>query len=163
MNAFGIGALEFQMMADLVPLKRDMDQAKSLIGGSLDGIKGLFAGALGGLAAGLSVAAFTGWIKGAIDAGDATKAFSQKTGIAANDVAGLQLAFKQGGVAGDALTGSMAKLSKQVVEGNSAFESLGVKTRNADGSLRTSKDVLYSLADAFSGMGDGARKSALAQ
>lgn len=163
MNGLGLGALEFELGANLLPLKRDMDQAQSLVGGALGGIKGAFTGMLGGLAAGLGVAAFTGWIKSAIDAGDATKAFSQKTGLAAKDVAGLQLAFKQGGVDGDALTGSMAKLGKQMVEGNKAFADLGVNTRNADGSMRSSTAVLYDLADAFAGMGDGAHKSALAQ
>jgi len=163
MSGFGLGALEFSLMADLLPLKRDMDQAQSLVGGALGGIRNTFTNMLGGLAAGLGVAAFAGWIRGAIDAGDATKQFSQKTGIASRDVAGLQLAFKQGGVEGDALTMSMAKLGKQVVEGNKAFSDLGVSTRNTDGTMRSSKDVLYDLADSFAGMEDGARKSALAQ
>ena len=163
MSGFGLGALEFSLMADLLPLKRDMEQAQSLVGGALGGIRNTFTSMLGGLAAGLGVAAFAGWIRGAIDAGDATKQFSQKTGIASRDVAGLQLAFKQGGVEGDALTMSMAKLGKQVVEGNKAFDDLGVSTRNTDGTMRSSKDVLYDLAESFAGMEDGARKSALAQ
>lgn len=163
MSGMGLGLLEFQLAADLLPLKRDMDQAQSLVGGALGGIKGAFTSMLGGLAAGLGVAAFAAWIQSAIDAGDATKQFSQKTGIAANDVAGLQLAFKQGGVEGDALTASMARLGRQMVDGNRAFTDLGVSTRDTDGSLRSSKDVLYDLADSFNGMEDGARKSALAQ
>lgn len=158
-----LGALEIQMLADLARLRTDMNDAKSIVGNAMSGIKSMVTGAMGGLVAGLGVAAFAGWIKGAIDAGDATKEFTQKTGIAAQDVAGLQLAFKQGGVEGDALAGAMAKLGKQMVEGNQAFTDLGVSTRNTDGSMRNSKAVLYDLADSFAGMEDGARKSALAQ
>ena len=160
------GQIEIQMMADLARLKKDMDEAKGIVGNAaaamgsaMDFVKG----AIGGMVAGLSVHAFTGWLKAAIDAGDATKEFAQKTGIAAKDVAGLQLAFKQGGVEGDALTGSISKLSKQMVAGNDAFKQLGVETRNTDGTLRNVKDVLYDTAEAFSGIKDGAAKSALAQ
>ena len=108
------GQIEIQMMADLARLKKDMDEAKGIVGNAaaamgsaMDFVKG----AIGGMVAGLSVHAFTGWLKAAIDAGDATKEFAQKTGIAAKDVAGLQLAFKQGGVEGDALTGSISSMT----------------------------------------------------
>lgn len=160
-----IGGIEIRMLADLASLKRDMDQAKGLVGSAsksmqagADVIKGAFVG----IASGLSVAAFVSWMRSAIDAADATKAFSQKTGLAAKDVAGLQLAFKQGGVESGALTTSISKLSKQMVEGNKTFDDLGIKTRNADGSMRSTKAVLYETADAFAGMKDGAAKTALA-
>lgn len=120
-------------------------------------------GAVVSLGAALTVREFVGWMQEAINAGDEMKVFSQKTGVAVSEVAGLQLAFKQGGVEGDALTGALGKLSKQMVAGNDAFDALGVKTRNADGSLRTVKDVLYDVADATAKMGDGAAKSALLQ
>ncbi len=162
MNGLGMGALEFQMMMDLMPLKRDMDKARDMVGGGLGGIKSMITGALGGLVAGLSVAAFGAWIKSAIDAGDATKEFSQKTGIAAKDVAGLQLAFKQGGVDSDALAKGLGKLSREMVDGNKAFDDLGIKTRNADGSMRSVKDVLYETTDALKATGNEAVRNKLA-
>jgi len=113
----------------------------------------------GAMAGALSVGEFVAWMKTAVDAGDEMKAFSQKTGVAVKDVAGLQLAFKQGGVEGDALTSAMGKLSKNMLEGSEAFDKLGIKTRNSDGSLRSVKDVLYDVADATAAMGDGAQKS----
>lgn len=122
-------------------------------------VKGLAAA----LAGAFTVKEFVGWMKTAVDAGDEMKAFSQKTGVAVAEVAGLKLAFKQGGVEGDALTSAMGKLSKNMVAGSDAFETLGVKTRNTDGSMRSVKDVLYDVADATKDMGDGARKSALLQ
>lgn len=160
-----IGGIEIRMLADLASLKRDMDQAKGLVGSAsksmqagADVIKGAFIG----IASGLSVAAFVSWMRSAIDAADATKAFAQKTGIAAKDVAGLQLAFKQGGVSSDQFTVGMGKLQKQMVDGNKTFAALGIETRNVDGSMRTTKDVLYDTANAFAGMRDGAAKSAAA-
>jgi hypothetical protein len=158
-----LGAIEVQMLMDLARWQQDITNSGRMLDTGLQKMKSNISGALGGLLAGVSVAAFGGWIKGAIDAGDATKEFSQKTGVAAKDVAGLQLAFRQGGVDGDALTSSMGKLSKQMAEGNQAFKTLGISTRNTDGSLRGVMDVLYDTADAFAGVEDGAAKSALAQ
>lgn len=158
-----LGAIEVQMLMDLARWQQDITNSGRMLDTGLQKMKSNISGALGGLLAGVSVAAFGGWIKGAIDAGDATKEFSQKTGVAAKDVAGLQLAFRQGGVDGDALTSSMGKLSKQMTEGNQAFKTLGISTRNTDGSLRGVMDVLYDTADAFAGYEDGAAKSALAQ
>lgn len=128
-----LGAIEVQMLLDLARWQNDVANAGRVMDQGMAKIKSSVSGALGGLMAGLSVAAFSMWIKGAIDAGDATKEFSQKTGVAAKDVAGLQLAFRQGGVDGEALAGSIGKLSKQMVQGNEAFKDLGVQTRNADG------------------------------
>jgi len=120
-------------------------------------------GILGTIGVTLSVAAFTGWIKGAIDATDAASDLSQKTGIAIEDLAGLELAFQKGGMEAGDLEGSMAKLSKAIVEGNPAFEKLGINSRNLDGSFKSNKELLYELADRFKGMEDGVEKAALAQ
>ena len=134
--------------------------------GALDQVSkagGIIGGVLGGIGATLSIAAFTGWIKTAIDATDAASDLSQKTGIAIEDLAGLELAFQKGGMEAGALEGSMSKLSKQIVDGNDAFDKLGVKTKGATGQLKTNKDMLYELADKFANMEDGVQKTALAQ
>jgi hypothetical protein len=154
-----LGAIEIQMLADLARLRQDMDSAKGIVGAAAKTMQG----ALSVVGAGLSITAFAGWIKSAIDAGDATKEFSQKTGLAARDVAGLQLAFRQGGVGSEELEKSIGKLSRQMVDGNQTFKDLGIQTRNTDGTLRSVKQVLYDTADAFAGMDDGAVKSARAQ
>ena len=124
---------------------------------------GFIGNALGAVGAALSVAAFTGWIKGAIDATDAASDLSQRTGVAIEDLAGLELALQMGGMEASALEGTMSKLSKEIVGGNAAFEKLGVKTKDATGQLKSSKDMLYELADKFANMEDGVQKVALAQ
>ena len=81
-----------------------------------------------GMAAALSVGVMSAWIKGAIDAADATSKLSQKTGVAIKDVAGLQLAFRQAGAA-EAFATSMAKMSKSVADGSKAFTAMGISTK----------------------------------
>lgn len=124
---------------------------------------GVIGNVVGAVTAALSVAAFTGWIKGAIDATDAASDLSQQTGVAVEDLAGLELALQMGGMEASALGGTMSKLSKEIVGGNAAFERLGVKTKDATGQLKSSKDMLYELADKFAGMEEGVQKVALAQ
>jgi hypothetical protein len=160
-----IGAIEIQMMADLARLRQDMDQAKGIVGtgasqmqAAANGVKAAFAA----LGLGLSVAGIAAFVKQGIDAADAANEVAQKTGLATKEVAGMQLAFKQGGVSADSMTSGLAKMAKQMVEGNDAFDKLGIKTRNADGTMRSVKDVIYDTADAFAGVKDGAAKTALA-
>lgn len=161
-----LGGLGVELYADLARLRQDMAEARKTVDSGAVAMRAaadMAAKALGALGIGLSVGAFAKWIGAAIEAADATKAFSEKAGVAAGDVAGLQLAFKQGGVGSDELVKGLGKLQKEMVEGNKAFDQLGVKTRNADGSMRSVKDVLYDAADAFSGMEKGALKGTLAQ
>jgi len=158
-----------RIAADASRLKSDMDAAKRAVGDGMDSIRkdvesaGAAIGKFVALAGTAAVVGFGALLKGAIDAGDHMKEFSQKTGVAVEDVAGLQLAFKQGGVEGEALQGAIAKLSKKMAEGGAGFDQLGVQTRNADGSLRDVKAVLYDVADATAVLKDGAGKTALVQ
>ncbi len=124
---------------------------------------GVIGGVLGAVGASLSIAAFTGWIKGAIDATDAASDLSQRIGVAVEDLAGLELAFQMGGMEAKALEGAMTKLSKQIVDGNRAFTTLGLSSKNLDGSFKSNKDMLYELADEFASMEEGVQKVALAQ
>lgn len=159
-----IGGLMVQLAADVANLKKDMAEAEKVVDkGALAMSKGLdiAKSAFIGLAGALSMAAIYNWVKAAADAGDEMKQFSQKTGVAVEDVAGLQLAFKQGGVESGALQGAIAKMSKQMAEGSDTFKKMGVETRNADGTLRSAKDVLYDVADATKDMGSSLNTTAL--
>lgn len=161
----GIGSLEIQLLANLAQLRADMGSATGIVASASQKMSngfGVVSKALGAIGVGLSAAAFASWIKGAIDAGDEMKAFSQKTGVAVKDVAGLQLAFKQGGIESQAMGASLARMTKEMAKGNDAFDALGVSTRNADGSLRGAKDVLYDTADALASVKGDTERSALA-
>lgn len=161
-----IGALEFEFLANIAKLRQDMDDAKKAVGGASEFIKGMVDGAgkaLMGLAAGLSVGAFAGWIKGAINAADETSKLAQRMGVATEDVGGLQLAFDLGGSSAQGMVTAFSKLSKNAAENSDAFKNLGIETRNVDGTVRGTKELFYDVADAFQEMEAGAVKSAYAQ
>lgn len=161
-----IGGLTIEMAADLVRLRTDMADAKRMVGDATSSIgkaAGLAKNALGAIGIGLGVAGFASWIKGAIDAADASSKLAQTAGVSTKEVAGLKLAFELGGSSSQGMATSMAKLQKQIVEGNKAFDQLGVKTRNTDGTLRGSRAVFSDVAEAISKTEDKTLKAALAQ
>ena len=131
--------------------------------GELGRASDLAKNALSAIGVGLSVAGFASWIKSAVDAADATNDISERTGLAAKEIAGLQLAFKMGDVSADALTGTLAKLSRSAVDNADAFEAIQVKTKNADGSFKSTRQLLGEVADKFASYEDGVAKAALAQ
>jgi hypothetical protein len=160
-----VGDMEIRLRADIARLQANMDDARRVVGGSMDRI-GRMAGqakaALGAIAGVLSVAAFATWIQGAIDAADAAGKFSDKTGVAVKDVAGLQMSFELGGVSAEKMVKSMSKLSKEIVDQNKVFETLGIKTKDAQGYFLSTRDVLHAVADEFAEMENGALKTAKA-
>lgn len=160
------GTVEIQMLADVARLRDDVSTGVGLVergAQKMQEVAGLAGKALGLIGVSLTGAAFGAWIKGAIDSADAASKLSQRAGVAVSDVAGLQLAFDLGGSSAEGMATGLAKLSKNMVEGGKGFDELGVKTRNADGTMRGVKDVFYDVADAFSEIEDGAAKTALAQ
>jgi len=160
-----VGTLTIEMAANVARLKADMDRALNTVEGTMTKMRkaaGLAVTALGAIGAGLSVTALAGWVKSGINAADAMDELSQRTGVAVKDLAGLQLAFKLGGMEGSSLQGAMTKLSVAVAGGNDAIKAMGIQTRNTDGTLKTSRQVLGEVADKFNEYEDGAAKSALA-
>jgi hypothetical protein len=160
-----VSDIEIRLAANIAQLRQDMEQARQTVGGAMNGIRdsvNTATKALGALAVGMAAGAFAGWIKGAIDATDAVSDISQRTGIAIKDIAGLQMWFQKGGTEAGAFEGAMIKLSKKIADGGKEFDRLGIKTRDANGNLRTNVDVLRDSADAFSAMQDGTAKTALA-
>lgn len=160
-----VSDIEIRLMANVAQLQNDMTAARRVVDTGMAGISkaaGVAKMAIGALAGVLSIGAFAGWIKGAIDATDAVADISARTGIAIGDIAALQLAFKKGGMEAGDMEGSMVKLSKAIAEGDDSFKRIGVATKTSNGALRDSKDVLYDVADRFNNLEDGTAKTALA-
>lgn len=156
------GTISIELAANVARIQQDMERARRVVDDAttrMGNAAGMAKSALGAIAGVLSVAAFAGWIKGAIDAADAAGKMSAKTGIAVQDLGGLQLAFDLGGAGADNIVSAMAKLNKAAGENSVALKALGVNTKAAgtDG-----KAMLYSVADAFAKMEDGAKKTAIA-
>lgn len=160
-----VSDIEIRLRADIARLQQDMDRARQQVGGAMSKITQLAKGAAGALAAigaGMAVGALAGFVKAAIDATDAVSDISQRTGVAIKDIAGLQLWFQIGGAEAGEFEGAMIKLANKIATGADEFKRIGVATRNADGSLRSSVEVLSDSADAFQKLQDNSAKTALA-
>jgi hypothetical protein len=160
-----VGTLTIEMAANILRLQQDMDKAKTTVENTMAKISkaaGAAGMALGALGVTVGVGAFAGWIKGAIDAADETSKLAQKIGLAVPQVAGLQLAFRQSGIDAGALQTSMSKLSVAIADGNDAFVAMNISTKKADGTLKTTREMLGDIADKFKDYEDGAAKTALA-
>ncbi|MCC2632115.1 MAG: putative Phage tail length tape measure protein, partial [Ramlibacter sp.] len=114
-------------------------------------------------------AASVAMVKSAIDAADAAGETAQKVGLAVEQYTALVYAAKLGAVSQETLGASLVKLSRNMsdaAEGTGdavkGFDALGISVTNADGSLKTSDQVLTEVAGKFAGFKDGAEKTALA-
>jgi len=160
-----VGTVEIELRAKMEALANDFKQAKSVVDrgsreiqSAADSI-GKYFKALG---VGLSIEGFRRFIQAGIDAADEMSKLSQKTGIAVQDLAGLQLAFRQSGLEAGSLQTSMSKLAQNMAKGSEAFAAMGLATKNADGSLKSTRDMLGEIADKFASYRDGAEKTAMA-
>lgn len=160
-----VSDVEIRLRADIAQLRQDMERARREVGGAMDRIGNMArtaGAALGAIGAVLGAGAFVGFIKGAIDATDAVSDISQKTGLAVEEIAGLQLWFQKGAMEAGMLETTMAKLSKNIAEGGADFAKLGISTKTATGELRANAAVLADTADKFAAMQDGTAKTAIA-
>lgn len=160
-----VSDIEIRLRADIARLQQDMDRARQQVGGAMSKITQLAKGAAGALAAigaGMAVGVLANFVKQAIDVTDAVSDISQRTGVAIKDIAGLQLWFQIGGAEAGEFEGAMIKLANKIATGADEFKRIGVATRNADGSLRSSVEVLSDSADAFQKLQDNSAKTALA-
>lgn len=166
-----IGALEIQMYADVARLRADMDQAKKLVGDSMQDIQravDLAKKAFVAFAGVASVGAFAGMIKGAIDAQGALHDMATQTGASVAALSQFRSigAFTATGM--DAIGGAMGKLSKNMAaadeEGQGAaqaIKALGIDF--ATFKALAPEERLLAVAKAMGGFADGANKSAVAQ
>lgn len=160
-----VGNLVIEMAANVVRVQKDMDAIRKSVGGTMDGVTkaaGVAMKAIGALGVALSARALANWIQGAIDAADETNKLAQKIGLSVTEIAGIQLAFKQGGVDAEGFQKAMSKLSVGVMDGNKALVAMGIQTRGADGALLSTREIVGQVADKFASYEDGIGKTALA-
>lgn len=94
---------------------------------------------------------------------------AQQTGVSVQALTELDYAASLSDVSTDELGGALVRLSSKmgdVAQGSSeakdVFDSLGVKVKETDGTLRSSEEVLKDIAQRFSEFRDGSTKSAFA-
>lgn len=126
-------------------------------------------GMLAGLGVTLSAAGFAAMIKDAIDAADHLNKLSQKIGISVEALSTLRFAAQLSDVSLESLQKGIKGLSQNITEANTGigdgaqmFEALGISVKNADGSMKSTDEVLLQVANVFAHLEDGAVKTALA-
>ena len=126
-------------------------------------------GLLAGLGVSLSVAGFAAMIKSAIDAADRLNKLSQKIGISVEALSTLRFAAQLSDVSLESLQKGIKSLSQNITEANTGigdgaqlFQALGISVKNADGSMKSTEDVLLQVANVFANLEDGAVKTTLA-
>jgi hypothetical protein len=110
--------------------------------------------ALGVLGVGLSIAGITAFIKSGIDAADALNDMSDRTGIAIEKLAGLQLATKLGDTNMEAFSAAANKLSINIAKNSEEFAKLGIAAKDP-------AEAFLQFADVFSKIDDPQRRAAL--
>lgn len=113
--------------------------------------------------------ALWGTVTGAAEYADTYLTMSQTTGLSTDQLQEFAYMAELVDVSLDTMTGSMTKLTRQMSAARSgneaageAFARLGIKTTNADGSLRDSTEVFFEVIDALGQMEDGSERDALA-
>lgn len=130
---------------------------------------GALQGAVAGLGAAFAGLAIVSQVKGALAMADEIGKLAQKTGVAVEEFSKLSYAAKLSDVSNEQLAKGLKQLSKNMSEaaagtGESVkyFQALGVSLVDGAGKLKSTDAIMGELADKFSGMQDGATKTATA-
>jgi hypothetical protein len=163
-----IGALRVVLGADTAALDKGLKDAQSGLAsfGAAVGA-GMAAAAAAVVAAGAAISVALGKT---INDMDTLSKTSQKLGIPVEQLSALAYAADLSDVSFEALSKGVAKLSKAMVEAGAkptsdaanAFRALGVSVTDASGRLKSSDVIMGDLAESFSGLKDGAGKTAAA-
>jgi hypothetical protein len=164
------GSLEIQLYADIARLRKDMDDARRVVGdtmGSISGAVDLAKKALGALGVAMSANAFANMIKGSIDAAAGLHDMSIQTGAS---VASL-MAFRSVAATTDTtitdIAGAMNKFAKGMAVANEDSKGIGQAVQSIGLDFDKLKSMspdqqMLTIAKALDHFRDGAGKSAVA-
>jgi Spy/CpxP family protein refolding chaperone len=164
-----IGALRVNLGIDSAQFTTGLKKANASLGGFAGGLKKVLLplAALGSMTA--IGAAIGSSFRTAIDTADQMHQAAQKFGVGVEELSRMSYAAGLADVSLEQLGTTLGRLSKNMAaagdggkQATAAFNSVGVAFKNADGSLRSSTEVLRSLADQFAATPDGAEKTAAA-
>lgn len=144
---------------------KDLDGVEGKITNLMGGLK-----KLGGLLLGGAVVKGTlDFIKTQVDAADALQTTADKLGVGSEELQRFTYAADLLDVSSQTAANGLKFLNKNIGEaaaGNkeaaAAFAKLGIETKNSDGSMRSSVDIMGDAADSFAAMTNQGDKTALA-
>ena len=149
-------------------LRTSMDK----LGGAADAVDKGFVAAKVALGAFLGLQAVQGvlaFARSTINVADSMNDMSMQTGIAVETLSELDYAAKMNGASLEDVQKALTKVSVKATDAATgsktaavAFDVLGVSVKNADGTMRSSVDLLEDIGDSFRGISDPTVKAALA-
>ena len=164
-----IGSLMVDIGANVARLQRDMNRAQSTVSKSVSGMKRMATGLAVALVAGFRVRAMIRAGKESLILADKYAKMSRSIGMSVESLSSLNHAAELSGTTFDVVAKSAAKLAKnmkdvrdEVGEALEAFEEINISVVDSSGKMRGTESVLMDIADRFSTMADGSRKTALA-
>jgi hypothetical protein len=135
----------------------------------IDGASNALRGTLASLGVGLSLGGLAAFAKSGIDAADNLGKLSQRVGVTVESLSALQYAAKLSDVSVEQLSTGLRQLAKNATDTQAgtggaveAFRALGIAVTGTGGQLKSTEDLLLDVAERFSGIEDGAGKTALA-
>lgn len=167
--AGSLGGFSVDVMANIARFESDLGRANRIAEREAANIARTFSNVANALGASLSVGAFVGWIKNATDSMDRLDESAQRVGTSAKNLSTLEYAAKRGAVEADVFEKGLIKLAKSAADtasgtGTAAkgFEHLGISVKNADGTLKSTDQLLKETATQFAKYEDSAQKTAVA-
>lgn len=113
-------------------------------------------GALGALGVGLGAAAFTNLVRGSLDAAEALRDTATRVAFTVEQLQELRYAADQNGSSARTLDMALQRFTRRTGEAAQGtgelfqtIQDLGISLRNADGSMRSSYEILLDYADAI--------------
>lgn len=163
-----IGALRVVLGADTAALDKGLDDSRAKLGQFASDIAAT--GAIIGAAITAAYGAVALGINNTLKSMDELNKQSQKIGIPVEQLSALKLAADLSDVSMEQLGVGMGKLAKNMVQAASkptseaanAFNALGISSQFVAKNLNDPNAMLLALADKFSGLKDGAGKTAAA-
>ncbi len=164
-----IGALRVTLGAETAAFDKGLKDAEKSLANFQKNINKV--GVAIGAALGGAVVAIGVSIKRAVDEADKLGKMAQSFGIPVEQLSALKLAADLSGVSIEEVGKAVGRLSRSMSEiaggkatggAADAFRALAISVKNADGTLKSSTQVMGEVADKFVKMEDGAGKTALA-
>lgn len=113
-------------------------------------------------AAGAGLTGIVGMAMNAAAMSDDLNTLAKQTGFTTEDIQKMQYAADRIDVSMETITGSAAKMTRQLIDNEDKFTALGVATRGTDGKMRTTSEIFYDTLEALSKIENETERDTLA-
>jgi len=156
MASGSLGQLTIDLAANISRFERNLNRAEQLAEKRSRAIKRTFTRLAAGIGASLASYGFARAAKEALDFADNIGKTADKLGIATESLQEFRFAAEQTGVAQSALDVGIQRFTRRVGEAaqgsgvlKNVLDDLNIELRNADGTMRSTEDILGDYADAI--------------